>query len=122
MTGKPLEWLRQDERDAYFNAWPKSVRDKFNDLLRPLQQGFKPVRVNTCKPWTGISGCHELSSGAYRLLFVWNQPTYVYVLYAFSGKDSSRGGKTRKRHANIIDERWAELQDRLNAAAGKKRH
>ena len=122
MTGKPLEWLRQDEGTRTSTRGRNLFATSSTIYFALCSRGSSPVRVNTCKPWTGISGCHELSSGAYRLLFVWNQPTYVYVLYAFSGKDSSRGGKTRKRHANIIDERWAELQDRLNAAAGKKRH
>lgn len=122
MSGKPLEWLNADEETAYLDAWPESVRDKFNDLLRPVTQGFKPMSLNTCKPWKGIPGCHELSSGAYRLIFVWTQPKAVYVLYAFGGKDSSRRGKTRPKHAATVDLRWAELQNRLNLAAGKKRH
>lgn len=117
-----MEWLRPDEKAAYFGTWPKAVRDKFNDLLRPVMQGYKPIGVNTCKSWRGIPGCHELSSGAYRLIFVWTLPNFIYVLYAFSGKDSSRGGKTRPKHAAIVDQRWAELQNRLNIAAGKKRH
>lgn len=85
-------------------------------------QGFKPVPVNTCKPWKGISGCHELSSGSYRLIFVWHLPEFIYVLYAFGGEDSSRGGKTRTKHAAKVDQRWAELQAELSAAAGVKRH
>lgn len=115
MAQKRLQWRDAKEREAYFTQWPEAVRKKFNNWLRPVMQGFKPVPVNTCKPWKGISGCHELSSGSYRLIFVWHLPEFIYVLYAF-------GGKTRTKHAAKVDQRWAELQAELSAAAGVKRH
>ena len=117
MIQKPLKWVDPGEEKKVFSKWPKAVHGKFADLLRPVQSGRPPLRLNTCKPWQGLGpGVHELSSGAFRMVFVWKFPEAVYVLHIFK-KDSSRGRKTRSECVAAVERAWNALK-RCRASQG----
>ncbi|NJO12234.1 MAG: type II toxin-antitoxin system RelE/ParE family toxin [Gammaproteobacteria bacterium] len=88
---------------ADLSGMPDGVRAQFSRKLQYLRAG---QTVSGIAQWKGIgNGGRELRSGGYRLVFTIEFDGAIYVLHAFK-KDSGKGRRTRRRHDQLVRERY----------------
>ena len=112
---KPLVWIAGSRDDI--SALPGPVKATFGYRLRQLQQGEVPVDMRALSQFgTGVFELREsFDRNAYRLVYIVNLRTAIYVLHAFMKKSKSGIGLP-KPDAELIERRLrrARALDREN--------
>ena len=102
---KPVRFLGDSLQQI--KSFPESVRKEAGVELHKVQQGIEP---NDWKPMTSIgSGVREIrirdESGAFRMLYIANIKSAVYVLHAFQKKT----GRTATRDLDLAASRLKQI-------------
>lgn len=101
---RDIDWRGTSRDDVA--GMPGGVQRQFNTKLHYLAND---VTVSGISAFHGIGpGGKELKSGGYRLVLTTEFAGAIHALHAFK-KDSGRGKKTRSRHIDVIQARYAEL-------------
>lgn len=109
---RPISWLKAARKD--FEQFPEGAQIAMGRALTIVAEGGHP---DIAKPLKGFgSGIFELAlkhrSDAYRVVYVVQIGSDIWVLHAFQKKSKS-GIKTPKAEIDLITERLKRLKETL---------
>lgn len=104
LLARPVIWVGNSKDDI--SVLPGPVKASFGHRLRQVQNGETPLDVKPLPKFgTGVFELRErFDRNAYRLMYVVNLKTAIYVLHAFMKKSKS-GIEIPKPDAELIEAR-----------------